>query len=233
MAKSLERIKARQLREKGTSVAQIAKSLKISKSTASLWVRDIILSVEQLEKLRQQNIIGGERGRLIGAFKQKNDRLKRIEEGIKKGTTRFPTLTNLELLIAGTALYWAEGSKKQRNVMFCNSDPKLVQFMLTWLRKCFNVETQRLRCVVGINEIHREREIIVKKYWSEISRIPLSQFKPTSFKKVKNKKVYANFNDHYGTFSVYVAKPGQMYYDITGLIEGLFQAVIRQGSSVG
>ncbi len=225
MAKSLERIRARELRKQGVSVREIAKILHVSKSSASLWVRDIILSLEQLEKLRQQNIKGGEKGRILGALKQKNDRLQRIKEGVEKGKRKFPNLTNRELFIAGIALYWAEGTKKQRGVVFCNSDPKLVKFMIYWLKRCFNIARDRLRCYVGINEIHQNREDIVKKYWSEMSSIPLSQFTKTSFKKVTNKKIYENFNNHYGTLTVKVAQPAQLYYDVLGLIEGLYSSI--------
>ncbi len=229
MAKSLQKIHARELRAQGVSVRDIAVKLKVAKSTASLWVRDIILSLEQLEKLRHQKIIGGEKGRFLGARKQKQDRLLRIQRGIDKGKMMFPTLSNHELLIAGVALYWAEGTKKQREVVFCNSDPKLVLFMIRWLQICFDIPISRFRCSVGINEIHKERENIVKRYWTDITGIPLSQFTKTSFKKVKNKKVYANFDQHYGTLAVDVSKPAELHYQILGLIEGLYQAKTMAG----
>jgi hypothetical protein len=198
--------------------------LGVAKSTASLWVRDIILSVNQLEHLRQQNIKGGEKGRLLGALKQKNDRLNRIQRGMESGKVSFPTLTRQELLAAGTALYWAEGTKKQREVTFCNSDPKLVKFMITWLQKCFSIPISRLYCSVGINQIHVDREQKVRQYWSEITGLPLVQFRKTSFKKVKNRKVYENFDNHFGTLTVKVKRPAQFYYEILGLIEGLYCA---------
>ena len=222
MAKSLERIKARELRKQGISVRIIAKVLHVSKSTASLWVRDIILSLAQLEKLRQQNIKGGEKGRILGALKQKRDRLERIQKGIRKGKRIFfHKFTSRELLIAGTALYWAEGTKKSREVTFCNSDNKLINFMIHWLLRYFHIKRERIRCAVGINEIHREREEYVKNYWSKVTHIPLSQFTKTSFKKVTNKKIYENFENHFGTLTVKLARPGQIYYDILGFIEGM------------
>jgi transcriptional regulator with XRE-family HTH domain len=221
MAKYQQRILARQLRQKGVSVGEIAKRLQISKSTASLWVRDIVLTIEQLEKLRQQNIKGGERGRLIGALKQKNERLRRMQKGVKLGKTRLPNLTQQELLIAGTALYWAEGTKKGSRVAFCNSDPKLVQFMITWLQQCFNISKRRICCTVGINESHENRDNEVKQYWSNVIGIPIHQFRKTSLKRVKSKKMYANHNEHFGTLTVEVKKSTYLRYNILGLIEGL------------
>ncbi len=224
MAKSGLRLKARELRSKGVSVKSIARKLGVAKSSASLWVRDIILSVEQLERLRQQGIKGSEKGRLLGALKQKQDRLARIEKGIVKGKQTLIKLNKREILLTGIALYWAEGTKKQRTVAFCNSDPELIQFMIEWLKTCFGIPIERLYCYVGINKIHKKRDEVVKKYWSKITKIPQTQFNKTSFKKVVNKKVYANFNNHYGTLTVKVRQPAQLYYDIIGLIEALYRA---------
>lgn len=224
MAKSNLRLKARKLRKRGVSVKTIAQYLSVSKSTASLWVRDIILSIEQLEGLRKSMLKGGELGRIRSALLQKERRLKLIEESRRLGIAQIRNLTERELLIAGLSLYWGEGSRKQREVEFCNSDPQMVKFLLYWLQKCFGVDGKDIRCTVGINEIHRGREQGVRDYWSKISGIPLNQFSKTSFKKVKNKKIYENFHRHYGTLSVSVIKPARFYYKIIGLIDGLSEA---------
>lgn len=224
MAKSLLRLEARKLRKKGVSVKKIAQHLNIAKSTASLWVRDIILSVEQLEELRKSKLAGGELGRLKSALMQKQRRLDLVENSRLEGVRLLSNITDNELLIAGLALYWGEGAKKRRIVEFCNSDPKMIKFLLLWLQKCFAIDIAEIRCYVGINGIHHQREQVVKEYWSKITGIPLSQFTKTSFKKVKNKKVYNNFNEHYGTLSVKVRNPARFYYKIMGLIDGLYEA---------
>ena len=229
MAKSLLRLEARKLRRKGVSVKTIAKMLGVSKSTASLWVRDLVLTVEQLENLRQSSIRGAERGRLMGALMQKERRLKLVVESNKTGTKYLSSLTEREFLIAGLALYWGEGHKKSRNrVGFCNSDPRMIKFLMRWLIKCLRVRSADLRCRVGINVIHTKREQAVREYWSKITGIPLGQFSSTSFKKVDNKKIYENFNEHYGTLDMGVVKATPLYYRIMGLIEGL----ARQRSSM-
>lgn len=229
MAKSELRLKAREMRSKGESVKVIAKTLGVSKGTVSLWVRDIILSVEQLERLHHRLITGGELGRLKGSLMQKERRLKVIEHCRKWGIRKIGRLSEKEFFLTGIALYWAEGTKKKREVSLCNSDPKMINFIISWLRKFFSISKDDLRLVVGINQIHREREDLVKKYWSEMTNIPLEQFRKTSFKKTNNKKVYVNFNEHYGTLSVKVLKSARFYYKIMGLID----ALARQGSSVG
>lgn len=227
MAKSELKLIARKMRAKGESVKEIARKLGVAKSTVSLWVRDIILSVEQIENLRQRSIRGLERAALMGALIQKERRLNLIKEFKKRGASTIGKLNDREFLIAGLALYWAEGSKTKRSVRVCNSDPRLICIMIEWFRKTLGARMQDMKAAVGINEIHREREEIVKKFWSDITGIPLVQFRKTSFKKAKNHKVYENFNDHYGTLMVEVLKSARFYYKIMGLIE----AMARQGSS--
>lgn len=228
MAKSILRNRAIFLRKQGLSVAQIASELEISKDSASRWTRDVILTIEQLENLQKRMIRGAERGRIISALKQKTARIKRIEDAKKLGVKSLKHLTRRELLVAGVAIYAGEGVKKKHEVRFCNSDPLLVNFMIRWLRECFDIKLEELRCTVGINEIHRNREDIVKRYWSDSTGIPLSLFRKTSFKKVKNKKIYDNFNDHYGTFDVGILRSSLIHDKIMGLIHGLFANVVQR-----
>ena len=224
MAKYDLRIQAVKMRRQGESVNVIARKLGVSKSTASLWVRDIILSVSDLEKLRQNSIEGAELGRLRGALKQKKARLELVEKSKQWGFKQIGRLSKREFFMAGLALYWAEGSKKERRVQVCNSDADLIKLMIKWLEEYFGVFTNRLTVHVGINEMHKDREGVVKNYWSKATGIPLDQFTKTSFKRVKSKKVYENFREHYGTLDIRVLKPAGIYYKIMGLIWGLSQA---------
>ncbi len=229
MAKSEQKIKARELRRKGESVKDISKIVGVSKSTASMWVRDIILSVEQLEKLNQKMLKGSELGRTRGAFIQKERRMKLERDCEEASIQEINSLTDNELLFSGLCLYWGEGSKKQRELSWCNSDPQLVNFMILWLKRCYRIDKDRLAVNVAINEIHRDRDILVKDYWSKTVGIPLEQFRNTIFKKTKLHKIYENFDDHYGTLRVRVLKPGVLWYKIVSQIKAL--SLIGQRSS--
>ena len=209
------------MRKKGVSVNKIAQELSISKSTVSLWTRDVILSIEQLEALRMASIRGGERGRLKGALMQKEKRLNLIEQNKRFGIHALKDLREREVFIAGVALYWAEGTKKGQECSFCNSDPEMIAFFIKWAIKFLNVKKEDMYFRVAVNELHQEREQIITKYWSTMLNIPLDQFRKTTFKRTKNKKVYANFNSHYGTLLVKIRQPSRFYYKILGLIEGL------------
>lgn len=232
MANYQLRLEARELRSQGVSVKTIAKTLGISKSTSSIWVRDIILSVEQLEALRQSSIKGSERGRLKGALAQKEKKRKLLEEAKIEGIKQLSQIQDKELFVMGLALYWGEGGKRSRRIEFCNSDPKMIQFLLYWFKKYFSVQNEAFVCTVGINEIHKEREQMVREYWSNVSGVPLTQFYKTSFKHSVSKKVFANFEEHYGTLSIVVRKSALMHCRLMGLIEGLIVNSLRLGSSM-
>lgn len=228
MAKSELKLKARELRSKGESVRSISKKLGIAKSTASIWVRDIVLSVEQLEYLKQSGLKGRERGRLIGSLVQKQRRLDLIEKYRNEGIRNLETISQRELMLVFLSLYWAEGSKKGNSLRFCNSDPELVILMIKCLIEIFEVPKEMFSLRVGINEIHKDREELVRKYWSETTGFPLLQFRKTSFKKAKVHKIYENFSEHYGTLDVTILKSADLCYKIMGLIKGL----ASQGSSM-
>ena len=128
--------KARSLRNKGYSVKEIAKRLKISQSTSSLWVRDI-----QLNERAQKRL--GER-RLLPYYKSAiRWREKREEEERRIRSDVMKTIKGLKqdikhIQIHCSLLYWCEGGKGYyESVRFVNSDPILVKTFLTLFRKGF------------------------------------------------------------------------------------------------
>lgn len=222
MAKSLEKIEARRLRrEEGLSYKQISQRVKISKSTVSLWCRDIQLTEEQIHCLSIRSIDRSYIGRLKGANILKERRLALIEKCKENGKLRLSYLNREQFFVAGLALYWAEGYKTGRGVIFCNSDPDMMRFMINWFFIFFGLTYNDFKFRVDINEIHREREEIVKNYWIKTLSIPKSRFQKTSFKKVVNKKVYENFNEHYGTLRFELLRPTRVIYNLLGYIHGL------------
>jgi transposase len=71
MAKSVEKEEARKLRKEGMSILAISKKLKVSKSSASLWCRDIELTLEQSIRLHTSMVRGSLPGRLLGSEAQR------------------------------------------------------------------------------------------------------------------------------------------------------------------
>lgn len=125
-----EHAQARQLRSLGAPIGMIAQHLGVSKSTVSIWVRDI----ELLPRQKKRNL---QRARVVRstAWSEKHRRLRvqwQLEgrERARRGET---------LHQAGCMLYWAEGAKGRNSVRFVNSDGPMVAFFAGFLRECFEV----------------------------------------------------------------------------------------------
>ncbi|MBI2068906.1 MAG: hypothetical protein HYT67_02290 [Candidatus Yanofskybacteria bacterium] len=228
MAKSEQRLGARDLRKQGMSIIKIASLVNVAKSTVSLWCRDIDLTEEQKTILLISKEEGLKRGQLIGAEVQKKKRLEKIEEFRQKGVSNLKNLSSREFLIAGLALYLAEGSKGFKGVIFTNSDPVIIKFMVNWFISHFRIPTSDFTFYLIINEVHQPREQIVKDYWAEYLGISITQFRKTSFVKTKQKKIYANHDNYYGTIHFRILKSTDLLYKIQGLISGLFESTVVQ-----
>ena len=225
MAKSKERNKSILLRRKGESIKDIAKKVKVAKSTVSLWCRDIELSFAQIKKLHDKMVKGSYRGRMKGARGQYRKRLERIKISEADGIGKIGKMSDRDLLIAMAALYWGEGSKKKRELRVNNSDPEMIKFIIAVFKRVWRVKRSRFTLSVMINKSHRKREEEIKNYWSKITRIPESQFGQMVFIKSKNKKKYDNFPKYYGTLTVKIRKSSDIYYQVMGLIKGLTKGI--------
>ena len=189
MANSQEKIKARMLRKNGESIKDIARLLRVSRSSASIWCQDIELNAQQIENLNRKMLAGNYIGSLKGARIQKERKEMRINEQKNIGCKKIGVIKNRELLFAGLGLYLGEGNKNWSKFQFSNSNPQILKLFIFWLTKCFEFPKTDLVFTLFINEIHISRAETVKKYWMETLDIKMDQFRKTIFIKSKNKKV--------------------------------------------
>jgi len=224
MANITKKLLAQGLRKKGRSISEIAKNLGMHKSgSISRWCRDIILTSEQIKRLIKKQESGSYKGRLIVTEKLRKQRLKEVKLLRKEGLKDVGRLNKRDVFIGGLGMYWSEGETYPGSdrLSFTNSDPKMILFILEWFREICNVPAGRFSFQVKINEIHKNRVREVENYWSKLTGIPLSQFTKTILIKVRNKKVYPNLDDHYGTLRIVVRQGTQLRRKINGWIEGL------------
>ncbi|HEU6443997.1 MAG TPA: hypothetical protein VFL61_02955, partial [Gaiellaceae bacterium] len=120
--KTKERAEARRLRRIGWSVREIEHHLGVSRSSVSLWVRDIRLTEEQLAELHRRSATSpGQRAGAAANAVLGRDRRRGYQV---EGRTRARIGDRLHL--AGCMLYWAEGDKGRDSVRLANSDPALL-----------------------------------------------------------------------------------------------------------
>jgi Helix-turn-helix domain len=162
--KLAEREQARRLRASGLPMAEIATRLGVSRSSVSLWVRDV--PFEPRPRVT--------RGRRRAPNALQLRRQAEIDRLLAEGRNRVGRLSEREFLVAGVALYAGEGGKRDGSVQFANSDWRMVAFFCSWLRRFFAIDESRLRVRLYL---HEGLDLAASTaFWSEVTGIPEFQF---------------------------------------------------------
>ena len=127
------------LRKKGFSYSEIKKEMDVSKSTLSLWCRDVAISEDQALRLYKRKLKGAERGRIIGAKKQQKMRIEKTKQLVNQGIGEVENMTKRERFYAGIGLYLGDGAKGDKCVDFSNTNPEIIRFMMRWFRDFCNI----------------------------------------------------------------------------------------------
>ncbi|MEV7910660.1 hypothetical protein [Streptomyces griseus] len=223
-AKDDVREKARELRLRGMTYDRIQVELGCSKSSISLWVRD--LPKPERKRSREESSAIGRRG--WEAALQRRDTERQAAK--QQAADEVDTMTDRELFLVGVALYWAEGSKSkpyrtQERVTFVNSDPGMIEVFLAWLR-LLGVAEERLRFHV---HIHETADIAAaEQYWITLTGAAPGAFGKTSLKTHSPKTNRKNIGDNYrGCLSVRVLKGADLYRRVEGSWCGIVGAAKR------
>ena len=225
MVKAVEKEKARELRRKGFSLSTIAKLLKISKSSASVWCEDIKLTKRQQATLDKSQKAAGYRGRMKGAQANKQKRLDALAKHKIQGDRDVKLLSKRDLLMLGLGLYWGEGVKADRGgpATIVNSDPDVILMAMRWFREVLGVSKDDVRPYIYISEIHRPREHKILQYWSKTLGVPQKQFINVVFLKGRPKKKYENYDSYYGILALRIRRSTDLKYKILGLLQACAQ----------
>lgn len=208
---------AKKLRKSGKSYNEIRKVVLVSKSTLSLWLKDIPLKEKYRQKFYTKQIYYLS----FGAKSQKERRAREIAIIIQEAEKEIKNpLSEESFKLFGAALYWGEGSKGGL-CQITNSDPRLIAFMVIWFEKIFKVPRTTLKAYLNIYPQQKESEI--KKFWSDVTGIPQARFGKT-FIKPPNKGFKKN-NLYYGTIKITVPKSVNLKHRIFGWAEAAFQNV--------
>jgi predicted transcriptional regulator len=213
------KLKAKALRKKGLSVKEIQKRLKVSRSSVSLWVRDVKLTKRQLEKLYLNKKTGQLKGSIIAAINK-----TKIREDITKvltgeGKKEVGKISRRDRFIAGVVLYFAEGEKSGEHINFSNSDPRAIKFMVDWFREFCKIPEEKFRCSLYIHDNLNESK--GKKFWSKLTKIPLSQFRKSYIVKNNSNRLRKTKN-LYGVLRIGTSDVN-LHRKIMGWISGVFK----------
>ncbi|MEV2246842.1 hypothetical protein [Streptomyces sp. NPDC049970] len=225
-AKDDLRDRARELRLQGMTYDRIQVELGCSKSSISLWVRDL---PKPPRRTREDASAIARRG-WEATLRQREVERRQTREAARRETAR---LGERELFVAGVALYWAEGTKskpyrRQERVSFVNSDPNVISVFLAWLR-LVGVTAERLRFHVHVHESADVAE--AERFWADHTGAHASRFGKTSLKRHQPKTNRKNTGAEYrGCLVIHVLQSAELYRRIEGWWYGIVGAVLSPES---
>lgn len=211
------------MRLQGSSYDQIAAALQVSKSSCSLWLRDLPMpEVDPERAARAQE-------RRVEALRARARRDREALDEVDRAMTAAAadsvgTVTARDLVLALAVSYWCEGAKRkawsrQQSVQWMNSDPALVTLFLEGLH-LLGVEPGRLSMHVHIHE--NADEEAARRWWASHTGVPLGQFRRSTIKRHNPKTRRRNVGDSYrGCLCITVLRSRQLYDVLDGLVRGL------------
>ncbi|MFE1050255.1 hypothetical protein ACFW5S_31600 [Streptomyces olivaceus] len=227
-AKDDVRDRARELRLQGWTYDQIQVELGCSKSSISLWVRDLPRP-ERREPSEQAKLAARKRWEHELAIRDE------VRRQTKEAAARqIGNMTDRDLFMAGIALYWAEGTKdkpydRRENVLFVNSDASVIKLYLAWLL-LLGVKQDRLAYRVMI---HVTADVeSAKRYWADLVGVDVPRLQKTTIKKHNPKTVRKNVGaDYHGCLVVRVSQGAELYRRIEGWWGGMVSGVTAPSTS--
>jgi predicted transcriptional regulator len=218
-AKDEIRKKARELREAGWTYPQIARELGVSRSSCSMWLRDMDHPEPSVEGQARRTAA-------IRASAARTASRRQLErEATKQAVAEsLGTITSRDLVIALAVSYWCEGSKAKpwnpaERIAWMNSDPVLARLFLEGLR-LLDVPDERVQLRLSIHESADEDRALA--WWSQELAWPVTSFRRTTLKRHNPKTVRNNTGAGYhGCVVISVLQGKDLYRVLDGLVRGL------------
>jgi transcriptional regulator with XRE-family HTH domain len=217
-AKDEVRARARELRSQGLDYEEIVAALGVSKSSVSLWVRDMPrpprLSYEETRKRAAEGV------RSYWAA-ERPAREARREAVRAASAAEIGNLNDREILIAGAIAYWCEGTKSKAHklrerILFINSDPGLIKFFLRFLTVA-RVQSAQLRFRVYIHET--ADVAAAERFWADIIGADRGSFYKAVLKQHNPRTVRSNIGaDYHGCLRIDVLQSADLYRRIEGWV---------------
>jgi hypothetical protein len=222
-AKDDVRAQAVEMRAQGATYDQIAAALGVSKSSCSLWLRDLPRPEEDPERAAaaEQRRTDALRAR---ARRDRDARDELGAEVTRSAAEGVGPVSSRDLVLALAVSYWCEGSKtkpwnRQKLVKWMNSDPVLVTLFLEGLA-VIGIGADRLSLRLHIHE--SADELAARTWWSEHTGVPLAQFRQSTIKRHNPTTVRQNTGDGYrGCLCITVLQSRRLYEILDGLVQGL------------
>lgn len=176
--------KALSLRRKGNSIRNVEIELGIPRSTLSGWFKDIKLNKIQrkiLDKNHRDALFTARKKAVVWHNREKEKRLCLAQGEATKVIEQINIKDANTIELALAMLYLGEGFKKKSVTGIGNSDPLVLIFFITLMRRLYAINTRDFSCNLHLRADQDPSEL--KLYWSKTLNIPLENFRKTSIDK--------------------------------------------------
>jgi len=190
--KTTEQRRARELRRLGWSIGEIERELQVSRSSVSLWVRNVELDDAAAARLSLRVALGPRT-----AAERSRERARVVRAGYQDEGRRLAHERDASYA-AGCMLYWAEGAKARNSLKVINADPDVLVFFARFLRKHFGVPDDKMRVFCNLFADHVDHQTEIENFWLARLQLPRTCLRKTmvnayskySQKKRKNRLPY-------------------------------------------
>src|SRR5215469_5045557 len=224
--------RAREMRGGGATYDEIAAELGVSKSSVSLWVRDMPRRGRiSYEEFRKRNAEGVSR-----YWAAEHARREAQRQAVSdRAAAEIGPLSDREVLIAGAVAYWCEGTKRKpyadRNrVRFVNSDPRLINLFLRFLAVTATTP-DRLICRV---HIHESADVAAaQRFWQDVTGLAAELFREPTLKRHNPKTIRKNTGaDYHGCLVIDVRRSAALYRQIEGWASAATAAPAQRAGAI-
>lgn len=148
----------RALRSCGWTYSEIRSLIPVPAGTLSGWCADIELTEQQVAAIKART--GSQAGVPRNTQRRRRAEIERIRS---EARSEVPALVTEPLWVAGTSLYWAEGSKTSNCLSLSNSDPAALRLFIHWVRTYVNGSAE---FVLKLNLHFNNDEKAARAFWS-------------------------------------------------------------------
>ncbi len=188
------KLQAIELRKKGFSYNEILKRIPVSRSSLSLWLKDVPLSEDQMKYLLKRRLNSWK----AGGAARRSKRIQEEENEYQKAHISVGKLSDREVFLIAASLYWAEGAK-QRNVIsqrvaISNSDPGILLVFYRWL-SLMKYQPSDIIATLYLHEVYVDQEQEMLSYWKSYFPDQKLQWYKTVYKREHKKRPFMRYNN--------------------------------------
>jgi hypothetical protein len=165
----------RDLRRLGLSYGEVMELIPVKKSTLATWCREVTLTEEQIEAIRERRpspVRGVPRN-------TQRKRHREVELIAAQAALEAEHLVDDPFWTAGVSLYWGEGSKTVRRLAMANADPAALRMFKRW-SESYLPPNHGWRARLNLHADNDEPA--AREWWSAQVEVPLADFTKTYVK---------------------------------------------------